>query len=179
MHEMQPGAVFARPIVAPEPVRQRMTRGEAKKRERVTAPMRLAQRGIDEGMERFAVVVRDGEVGQIDLLQGLSGCGQARSAQERCREIDRRPQPRKPPGVAIYDGLLERALVPQRHAGRDVGATAYDQEIIKLQSRAERRIGKVAGAPGRRELILPIGAVKAACNERKIIRSGALDNGPR
>src|SRR5467141_3412295 len=73
MHEMQPGPVFTRAIVAPEPVRERMTGGETKKRERVTAPMRLRQRGINKGMERVAVVVRDGEVGQIDLLQRLSG----------------------------------------------------------------------------------------------------------
>ena len=110
MHEMQPGPVFARAIVTPEPVRKWMTRGEAKQRKRVTAPMRLTQCGVDEGMERFAIVVRDGEVGQIDLLQGLSGRGQPRRAQERCREIDRRPQPRKPSRIAIHDGLRLNAL---------------------------------------------------------------------
>jgi len=43
-------------------------------------------------MERLAVAVRDGEVGQIDLLQRLSGRRQAGVAEQRRREIDRRPQ---------------------------------------------------------------------------------------
>ena len=102
--------------------------------------------------QQLRVVVRDGEVRQVDLPQRLAGCRQPRHAQQRRRRIAERPQRRGPAGIAAHHRLLEAALIPQRRAGGDARSAADDQEILRREPRTALAIGEVAGAPDRREL---------------------------
>ena len=143
--------VFARPELR-GPRRRADAAPRGRRARAQTASRRFGERGIDQGREQARIIAFDREMRQIDLTQRLArraaGAASPRAARQDWRAAAAAQRSAR---IAVHDRLLERALVPQRDAGRDTrrrGGRPGNPQAAVPDTAADRQ-GRARARPAR------------------------------